>query len=85
MAATIMFPECPGRCFDAETTALMCEAFDKSCQTLRGSSQLDSIRDSIARRIIEIAGNGERDPNRMCEAALSSIGIRGNMADLFIS
>ena len=82
MAATIAFPECPGRCFDAETTALMCEALDKSCQMLRGSSQPDSIRETIAKRIIEVAGRGERDPNSLCEAALSSIGIRRNMADL---
>jgi len=83
MVATITFPEFPGRHFDAETTALMCEAFDKTCRTLRGS-QSESAKELIAKRIIETAGRGERDPERLCEAALATLGIRRNMAGRFI-
>jgi hypothetical protein len=84
MVALFAFPKVPGRSFDDETTALMCEAFDKSCQALQGTDQLEPAKEIIAKRIIEMAGRGERDPDRMCEAAMRSIGIRRNMAGQFI-
>jgi len=63
------------RAFDAETTALICQAFDKVCRALHDRGQPDSVREVIAKRVIEIAGRGERDPDKMCEAALTSLGL----------
>jgi hypothetical protein len=64
------------RCFDAETTAAICQAFDKVCRELHDRGQPESVREIIARRLIAIAGRGERDPDKMCEAALISLGVR---------
>jgi hypothetical protein len=64
--------------FDAETTELICNAFDKTCKELHDSGQPDSVKEVIAKRIIEIAGRGERDPDKMCEAALISLGLKRN-------
>ena len=33
------------------------------------------VREVIAKRVIEIAGRGGRDPDKMCEAALTSLGV----------
>jgi hypothetical protein len=84
MVALFTFPEIPGRSFDDETIALMCQAFDKSCQALQGTDRLEPAKEIIAKRIIQVAGGGERDPDRMCEAAMRSLGIRRNMAGQFI-
>jgi hypothetical protein len=63
------------RAFDAETTALICQAFDKTCRALHDRGQPESVKEIIAKRVIEIAGRGERDPDKMCEAALASLGV----------
>lgn len=63
------------RAFDAETTALICQAFDKVCRALHDRGQPDAVKEVIAKRVIEIAGRGERDPDKMCEAALTSLGL----------
>jgi hypothetical protein len=80
MAAILRFPlraqvlQSSDRAFDAEVTALICQAFDKTCQALHDTGQPDSVK-IIAKRIIDIAGRGERDPQKMREAALSSLGL----------
>jgi outer membrane receptor for monomeric catechols len=61
------------QCFDAETTALICRVFDDICV-----GQETAVRETIARRIIEIAGRGERDPRKMGHAVLASIGLVPN-------
>jgi hypothetical protein len=37
--------------------------------------QPDIIKEIIAKRIIEVAGKGERDPGQLCERALNSLGF----------
>jgi hypothetical protein len=61
------------RSFDAESTALICQAFDKASRALNDRGQPDSVKEIIARRIIEIAARGERDPDRMSQGALTSL------------
>jgi hypothetical protein len=73
------------RSFDAEITTLICQAFDKACQELHDRGQPDSVKEIIAKRIVEIAGRGERDPNNMYKAALTSLGVRKNTAGRFIT
>jgi hypothetical protein len=61
--------------FDDAATKAMGEAFDAACADLQGSSDLsDFVREIIARRIIEAAKKGERDPMRLCSIAIASIG-----------
>jgi len=70
--------EISDRSFDAETTAFIGEAFDKACKEMRDKRQPDSLQQSIAKRLIEIAARGERDPETMCESALISLGLVPN-------
>ena len=52
----------------------MGEAFDRACY-LHDLGQPDLIREIIARRIIEVACDGERDPNELCAQALKALGL----------
>jgi hypothetical protein len=63
------------RSFDAETTTLIGQAFDKVCRELHDRGQPGSVRAIIAKRIIYVAVHGERDPDEMCKAALMALGI----------
>ena len=48
--------------FDAAATLVMGEAFDHACVSLHRFGTLITVRELIAKRIIEAAKNGERDP-----------------------
>ena len=52
--------------FDDEATLAMGAAFDRACSSLgRSARDDDSDRELIAKRIIEAATKGERDPVRL--------------------
>jgi hypothetical protein len=61
--------------FDPETTRAMGEAFDKARKLLHDRGQPNVVLEIMAKRIIEIAGTGERDPDKMCRQALLAFGI----------
>lgn len=61
--------------FDAETTAIVCAAFDRACRALHDTGQPEIVREVIAKRIIEFAGHGERDPDKLCQTTLASLGL----------
>lgn len=56
--------------FDDETTRAMGLAFDQACGSLRPLASTDKARSLIAKRIIDAAKNGERDPIRLRLRAL---------------
>ena len=60
--------------FDDAATLAMGEAFDRACKSLRhfGSA---FVREIIAKRIIDAAKDGERDPGRLHQQALIPFGI----------
>jgi hypothetical protein len=60
--------------FDDEATRLMAEAFDAACGGLQDGGQPDLVREIIAKRIIEAAKKGERDPVRLRDAGLAALG-----------
>jgi hypothetical protein len=60
--------------FDDEATRLMGEAFDAACKDLRDTEQPALVREAIAKRIIEAAKKGERDPVRLRNSALAALG-----------
>ncbi len=62
--------------FDPEATQAMGEAFEAACRHIPDTGQAATTRELIARRIIENAKGGERDPARLCEAALIDVGLR---------
>ena len=59
-----------GGSFDAEITRTMGQVFDKACNSLRDFGSAVLVREIIAKRIIEAAKNGERDPARLYEQAV---------------
>ena len=70
--------------FDDAATSAMGEAFDRACASLRRFGALITARELIAKRIIDAAKNGERDPARLHEQALVPFGI-DDMSMLVIS
>ena len=61
--------------FDAEATTAICLAFDRTCDSVQGKPS-DYLKEIIAKRVIAIARRGEKDPNRLAEATLSSLGFQ---------
>jgi hypothetical protein len=60
--------------FDEETTRLMGEAFDAARASLRDRGRPEIVYEIIARRIIQAAKKGERDPIRLRDAGLAALG-----------
>jgi tartrate dehydratase beta subunit/fumarate hydratase class I family protein len=56
--------------FDDTATLAMGEAFDHACMSLHRFGTLITARELIAKRIIEAAKSGERDPAWLCEQSL---------------
>jgi hypothetical protein len=64
-----------GVSFDEAVTSAMGEAFDRACKALRNFGSAITVREIIAKQIIEAAKTGERDPARLYEQALIPFGI----------
>jgi hypothetical protein len=62
--------------FDDETTRIMGEAFDAARATLQDRGQPQIVYEIIAKRIIEAAKKGERDPTRLRDAGLAALGYK---------
>ncbi|HEY1361633.1 MAG TPA: hypothetical protein VGF60_05265 [Xanthobacteraceae bacterium] len=61
--------------FDEQVTAAIVEACEKASQSMRDWGQPEGMRETLARRIVELASKGERNPDRLCEHALRSMGF----------
>lgn len=59
--------------FDPDATDAMGEAFDMACAAVADDGN-ELLREVIAKCILSYAQQGERDPNRLCEAALATVG-----------
>jgi hypothetical protein len=64
-----------GGAFDYDATQAMGEAFDRVCHCLHDIGQPALVREIVARRIIEVARGGERDPDELCARALRALGF----------
>jgi hypothetical protein len=53
----------------------MSAAYEETLRVLQPADRQDPITELVARKIIEVAGNGERDPARISERALAGLGI----------
>jgi hypothetical protein len=63
-------PYLDGHRFDGDTVRLMGIAFEMALASLRYTPAFDDpIRKAHARKIIELAETGERDPERLCDWA----------------
>src|SRR6266404_5899731 len=68
-----VLPFFQGAAFDDDATQVMGKAFDRASQTLHDNGQPDLVRQIIAKRIIEVARKGERDPDELCARALQAL------------
>jgi len=64
----------PAGVFDDRATKVMGEAFDAACKDLHDTGQPDLVYEAIAKRIIEAAKSGERDPEKLRDWALTTFG-----------
>ena len=59
--------------FDPETVAAMADAFEQACRELGLVDRSDPARDTVARKVIEIAQAGERDAARLRERTVAAL------------
>lgn len=62
-----------GARFDRETKRVMGVAFEMTRCALGLLDRQDQINEIVAQRIIELAKQGERNPDLLCERALISL------------
>ena len=56
---------------DLQASEAMDVAFEKAMAKLCSESQLSEVIEVIAKRIMELGRQGERDPDRLCEYGIS--------------
>jgi hypothetical protein len=61
--------------FGPETIDLMVAAYEDCLRILKLSDRSDPLTEIIAKKIIEIAQTGIRDPSHMRQLALKDIGV----------
>ena len=68
--------------FDAETTRLLGESFDAAWEAvlaagnpLADAGYVASLRETLAKSLIEMVRRGERNPDRLAEHALQPLGL----------
>jgi len=64
--------------FQADVVRVMSDAYSRACKSLHDKGQPAIVNEIIAQRIIALANDGERDPERLSEGALSALGKRAN-------
>jgi hypothetical protein len=64
-----------GQSFDPETIEIMSKAYDKAKRRLHDTGQPALVQEVIAKRIIDIAAAGERDPDQIARRALKALGV----------
>jgi len=65
--------------FEPETERVMGVAFELVCATLRLTDVDKKIKPVIARKILELATFGERDPNELCDGTLNYLHSNGTL------
>ena len=63
--------------FDQADISRMTRAYEAALSLLRSKDQTEAIKELIAKKIIEIARTGERDPPHICARALKELGLPG--------
>lgn len=63
-----------GRGFDAEATQNLGKAYDIACRSLHPKGRPPVFQEILAKKIIEAAQRGERDPDRLAAIALGILG-----------
>ena len=66
----------PYTTFDAEAVGKLSTAYELALAALHDAGQPESVREIIARRIIELAKKGELDSRRLANTVINSLGLR---------
>jgi hypothetical protein len=66
-------PYLKGAVFDPKAIEAMSAAFNAVCDSLQLINRDDPLTQIIARKVVELAGTGERDPERLCDLVLLSV------------
>jgi hypothetical protein len=62
-----------GERFDPDAKRVLGVAFEMVCIALRAQESDDFVKQAIAKKIIDLAKAGERNPDLLCEQALKEI------------
>jgi hypothetical protein len=60
--------------FDPDAVNILVSAYDECLKRLQLADKEDPITGTLARKIIDVARGGERDPSRLCQQALDRLG-----------
>ena len=63
-----------GPVFGPEDVAPLAAAFEAALSKLRLADRKDPMTMTVAKLIIQLAKNGERDPKKLCDGALQILG-----------
>jgi len=59
--------------FDPETISILTDGLEEGWDTLQSIGNRSITREALARRLLELARDGERNPSRLCTTALVSL------------
>ena len=62
--------------FDQPDIDRMTAAYEAALKMLRLADRTDPLTELIAKKIIDVARNGERDPARICSRAIKELGVK---------
>ncbi len=60
--------------FDPDEVAALTLAYETALGTLRPKDRTDTLKELVAKKIIEVARHGERDPVKICARTLVELG-----------
>ena len=60
--------------FEPQLLIIMEDAYQRVCRSVIATV---SVKESIAKRIVELIHQGERDPHTLCRKSLADLGIDG--------
>ncbi|MDQ1470561.1 MAG: hypothetical protein QOJ99_2041 [Bryobacterales bacterium] len=78
MASILPFIRKGGTVFDDQVTQILGDAFDRACEELHDKGQPTIVYEVIAKRIIDAAKNGERDPVQLRNIGLAAFGFKND-------
>jgi hypothetical protein len=70
-------PFLAGGNFDPQAIEAMSAAFESVCASLQLLNRTDPVTEIVARLVVEVAGTGERDPERIRDLVLISLNESG--------
>src|SRR4029077_16979592 len=76
-ASMPLTPYLKGGVFEPKQIEAMMAAFEAVCRSLQLADRVDPFTEIVARNVIEIAGTGEHDPERLHDLVLAALSQSG--------